>query len=314
MMATPCNKSDNKMFPPRESRRRPLHRSTVRSYRDVMTIASETSTSPDALAAPAPGAVGWTLPGVFGTDQLDDLVTFLRLWGFAVLRGLYEEDELLELEADMERWQAALVAGELPEKCGTAVLDDPDAAVDGRPFAHYVCHISQISEPAERAVTAAPLVEVMQRMLGGDAWLLDYERFGVVYQDARPGKETYYSRIGWHTDWQSGPHLDVWPSTAFTIHIDGTSPANGFLRVVPGSHLVAPEGQPLGFEAIPGEIAVYAERGDIILHDANLWHSAARATDDAPLGVRRHIRGGYYGGTPLDEGHGVDDFVKNAAR
>ena len=71
---------------------------------------------------------------------------------------------------------------------------------------------------------------------------------------------------------------------------------------------------PLGFDKVPGEIAVYCERGDVIFHDAHLWHSAARATDDPPLGVRRHIRGGYYGGTPLDEGHGVDDFVKNAAR
>jgi ectoine hydroxylase-related dioxygenase (phytanoyl-CoA dioxygenase family) len=251
---------------------------------------------------------------VFGLDRLDDLVAFYDDWGFAVLRGVYREDELVALEAEMEQRQAALVAGELPDKCGTAVLDDPTAAVGGQPFAHYVCHITQVSELADRAVRAEPLVAVMKRIIGDHAWLLDYERFGVVYQDARPGKETYYSRIGWHSDWQSGPHLDMWPSTAFTIHIDGTSPANGFLRAVPGSHKVGPEAQPLGFEAIPGEIAVYAERGDIIFHDAHLWHSAARATEDPPLGIRRHIRGGYYGGTPLDEGHGVDDFVKNAAR
>jgi ectoine hydroxylase-related dioxygenase (phytanoyl-CoA dioxygenase family) len=282
-----------------------------------MTAAPETPaapTSPAVLEAPSPGAVGWLMPGVFGVDQLDELVAFHRTWGFSVLRGAYTEDELLALEADMEQRQAALVAGELPEKCGTAILDDPDAAVAGQPFAHYVCHVTQISELADRAVRAEPLVAVMRALIGEHAWLLDYERFGVVYQDARPGKETYYSRIGWHSDWQSGPHLDMWPSTAFTIHIDGTSPANGFLRVVPGSHTVSPDAQPLGFEPITGEIAVYAERGDVIFHDAGLWHSAARATDDPPLGVRRHIRGGYYGGTPLDEGHGVEDFVKNAAR
>jgi hypothetical protein len=158
------------------------------------------------------------------------------------------------------------------------------------------------------------LAAVMRRLVGPSAWLMDDERFGVVYQDARPGAETYYSRIGWHSDWQSGPHLDVWPSTAFTIHIDGTSPANGFLRVVPGSHRVAPEAQPPAFEHVPGEVAVYAARGDVILHDAHLWHSAARATEDPPLGVRRHIRGGWYGGTRLAPGHGVEDFVKNAAR
>ena len=287
------------------------------SYGRAMSVAPETPAAPIApatLEAPAPGALGWFLPGVFGVDEIDELVAFHQAWGFSILRGAYTEDELVALEAEMEQRQAALVAGELPERCGTVILDDPDAAVAGKPFAHYVCHITQVSELADRAARAEPLVAVMSRVIGDHAWLLDYERFGVVYQDARPGKETYYSRIGWHSDWQSGPHLDMWPSTAFTIHIDGTSPANGFLRVVPGSHRVGPEAQPLGFEPIPGEIAVYAERGDIIFHDAHLWHSAARATEDAPLGVRRHIRGGYYGGTPIEEGHGVDDFVKNAAR
>ena len=66
--------------------------------------------------------------------------------------------------------------------------------------------------------------------------MLAHSRFGVVYQDARPGRESSYTRIGWHSDWQSGPNLDIWPSVAFTFHVDATSPANGFLRVVPGSH------------------------------------------------------------------------------
>ena len=272
-----------------------------------------TSTSAT-LAAPASGGLGWTMPGTFGTDELHALVAFYEEWGFAVLRGAYEPARLDALEADMVRQQAALVAGELPERCGTVVLDDPGAQVGGAPFAHYVCHVTEVSDAADEAVHVGPLVEVVRALLGPDCWLMDDERFGVVYQDARPGEEAYYTRIGWHSDWQSGPHLDVWPSTAFTIHIDGTSPANGFLRVVPGSHRADPADQPLGFEPIPGEVAVYVERGDVIFHDAHLWHSAARATEDAPDGVRRHIRGGWYAGTRLAPGHGVDDFVKNARR
>jgi ectoine hydroxylase-related dioxygenase (phytanoyl-CoA dioxygenase family) len=131
----------------------------------------------------------------------------------------------------------------------------------------------------------------------------------------------------------------MWPSTAITIHVDGTSPANGFLRVVPGSHLwatpapwdnvngaVVPEGaaewggyteepppvaMPLGFDKVPGEIAVYAEPGDILFHDCYLWHSAAVATDIGSK--RRHVRGSWYAGAePANFGPG--DFVKNAAR
>ena len=61
-------------------------------------------------------------------------------------------------------------------------------------------------------------------------------------------------------------------------------------------------------------MAVYADRGDVILHEANLWHSAARATDDGPGAIRRHLRGGWFGGDRLAPDHGLDDFVKNARR
>jgi ectoine hydroxylase-related dioxygenase (phytanoyl-CoA dioxygenase family) len=70
---------------------------------------------------------------------------------------------------------------------------------------------------------------------------------------------------------------------------------------------------PLGFERVRGELAIYCERGDILFHDAYLWHSAARATDDASR--RRHIRGSWYTGQPLDpDDDATEAFVKNAAR
>jgi ectoine hydroxylase-related dioxygenase (phytanoyl-CoA dioxygenase family) len=252
--------------------------------------------------------------GVFRETELDGLAAFLDEYGFAILRGVFSEDELVTLQSDLQRQQQRLIAGELDSRHGTVILDDPDAVIDGRLFAHYVCFSTQCSTVADEAVNRPELQAVARRLLGDGVWLLDYERFGVVYQDARPGDQSGYSRIGWHSDWQSGPHLDIWPSVAFTLHLDATSPANGFLRVLPGSHKHGTEGMPLGFEKVPGEIAVYAERGDVLWHHANLWHSAARATDDGPGAIRRHVRGGWFAGTPLEVGHGVDDFVKNARR
>ena len=190
----------------------------------------------------------------------------------------------------------------------------PRPSIDGRPFAHYVCFATQASALADDSSTSPVLVEVNRRLLGPDAWLLDYEQFGVVYQDARPGPGSGYSRIGWHTDHQSGPHLDIWPGVAFTIHFDPTSPANGFLRVLPGSHLGGTEGIPPGSNGCPGELALYQERGDVLFHHADLWHGAARATADGAPAVRRHLRGSWHGGTRLEVGHGTDDFVKNALR
>jgi ectoine hydroxylase-related dioxygenase (phytanoyl-CoA dioxygenase family) len=255
-----------------------------------------------------------TAPGVFAPDELDELVSFFDANGYATLRNAFTASELSRAEDELARAQEDLVRGALGPRHGTVILDQPDATVDGQPFAHYVCFATEASPRADTLVRRAELVRVVERLLGPDAWLLDYEQFGVVYQDARPDPGSGYSRIGWHTDHQSGPHLDIWPGVAFTVHFDPTSPANGFLRVVPGSHRGGVDGMPLGFERVPGEIALYQERGDVLFHHADLWHSAARGTADGAPAVRRHLRGSWHGGARLDVGHGTDDFVKNALR
>jgi len=252
--------------------------------------------------------------GVFTAPDYDGLPSFFAEHGFAIMRGLYPDANLRDLEVELARQQQRLLAGELPEVCGTVILDDPEAVIDGEPFAHYVCEITPVSPRARTAVMHPDVVDAVQRLIGPDAWLLEEDRFGVVYQDARPGAQSGYSRIGWHSDRQSGPNLRVWPSVAFTIHVDATSPCNGFLRIVPGSHRGGTDEMPLGFEHVPGEMAVYCERGDVLLHHSDLWHSAARATDDGEGAIRRHVRGAWYGGERLVPNHGLDDFVKNARR
>lgn len=250
----------------------------------------------------------------FTPGEVSRLVSAIGANGFGLLRGALDEATLAGLEEELTAAQQRLVDGTLGRRHGTAILDGPDATIDGRPFAHYVTFATEVSPRAAAAVHLPVMGEVVRGVLGPDAWLLDYEQFGVVYQDARPGPGSAYSRIGWHTDHQSGPHLSVWPGLAFTLHIDATSPANGFLRVLPGSHLGGTDGIPLGFERVPGEIAVYADRGDILFHHSDLWHAAARATADGDEAVRRHLRGSWHGGDRLEVGHGTDDFVKNARR
>jgi hypothetical protein len=252
--------------------------------------------------------------GVFTAEELPALVEFFDANGYATLRGAFGEGDLRQAEAELVQVQEDLARGDLDPRHATAILDDPEATIGGRPFAHYVCFATKASPRAHGLVYRPELVRVAETLIGPHAWLLDYEQFGAVYQDARPDPGSGYSRIGWHTDHQSGPHLDIWPGIAFTVHFDPTSPANGFLRVLPGSHVGGTDGIPLGFERVPGEIAVYQERGDVLFHHADLWHSAARGTAEGEPAIRRHLRGSWHGGTRLEPGHGTDDFVKNALR
>jgi ectoine hydroxylase-related dioxygenase (phytanoyl-CoA dioxygenase family) len=270
-----------------------------------------------------------------GRSALDEIEAFYRDYGFVLLRGLLGADLTARMEAECTDIQADVLAGRLPERYGSTKY--LDAVEKAEKFVNYVEHVQELSPAVLEAATLPGLLAVIRRLIGETAWLNGSEQAGVVYQDSRPGRESGYTRIGWHSDWQAMPSVDIWPGLAFTFHLDATSPANGFLRVVPGSHTwatpapyrnvnhievpsdarptggytdtPAPVAMPLGFDKVPGETAVYAEHGDVILHDGYLWHSASRATDDE--GVRRHVRGGYWSGPPANY---RPQFLKNAAR
>src|SRR5262249_23162190 len=143
-------------------------------------------------ARPSDDAVGTTARSslarevaTFTPSDPAGIDAFFAEHGFVVVRGLYVDDELRALEVELERQQQRLLAGERPAECGTVILDDPDAVIDGEPFAHYVCHLTEVSELARAASYHPVLVDAVGRMLGPQAWLLEDDRFGVVYQDAR---------------------------------------------------------------------------------------------------------------------------------
>jgi Phytanoyl-CoA dioxygenase (PhyH) len=243
----------------------------------------------------------------------DRLLTDFARDGYAVLSGLFSDTELDGLQAEMEELQRRAGRGELPPHHAGDMFLAPYEG-DRPPYVHYVNSVTELSAAADEAFSHPVVRDVVHRVLGPGAYFWDYNGHGAVYQDARPGAGMTYTRIGWHTDQQSRPHSDIWPGLAVTLHLDPTSPANGFLRVVPGSHLRGTDGMPLGFEKVPGEIGVYCERGDVLFHHSGLWHSAARATEDPPLGVRRHLRGNFLGGRRLGRDEELEPFNKNAAR
>lgn len=272
--------------------------------------------------------------GVFDMSSLDEMRTFFLDNGFAVLRGLWSQGEMDELCADTLQFQIDIGEGNLQERYGNRQADPSGQKSSQLPSRVY--HVNELSQAVDRAVNHSLIEQMTKSWLGeGGCWRLQ-GLFGIVFQDARPGPESTYSRFGWHTDWQSGPHDPRWPGIAFTIHLDGTSPSNGFLRVVPGSHKWAtpapyenvsvpqealptgghtstppPFAMPLTFDHVPGEIALYCQRGDLLFHDSYVWHSAARGTDDDSQ--RRHIRGVWCSGK---ENQTADPkrFIQPAAR
>jgi len=273
--------------------------------------------------------------GLFPASDLEAICWFYRMHGYVLVRGLLTPDLLSRMERECLDLQRKASAGLLPDRHLSRTFP---SELDVR--ANHVWYISELSEAVHTAATSQSLRTIMKSLLGPDCWpgFLGVGGRGVKYQDAHPGRTSLYSRIGWHTDWQAAPSLDIYPKAAFTFHLDATSPQNGFLRVVPGSHQWAtpvphtnindtpipqsarlsggytntppPFPMPLGFEKVRGEVAAYAEAGDTIIHDGFLWHAAARATDDDAR--RRHIRGSYFSGS-IPDLQAAAESIKTAA-
>ena len=152
-----------------------------------------------------------TDPGVFTPDRHEELVAHYRRYGFVVIRDLFDDALMDRMESECVQAQEKVVLGALDPRHGSTVfLDD---ATKAQKFANYVEFVNELSPAVLEAATDPTLMLVVHELLGDHCWLNDSNRFGVVYQDARPGKESGYTRIGWHSDWQAAPNLDIWPST-----------------------------------------------------------------------------------------------------
>ena len=122
--------------------------------------------------------------------------------GYVLLRGVHDEAEMDALAVEMERLQSEVRTGALDDQHRDVVLGDSATEAEVE-HVNYVYYATRHSDLADRIVHTDAVVGLVRALLGSDTWLLDYERFGVVYQDSRPGAESAYSRIGWHTDRQS---------------------------------------------------------------------------------------------------------------
>lgn len=127
----------------------------------------------------------------------------------------------------------------------------------------------------------------------------DFKSFGGVIILT---KEPHGPALYWHQDWMrwNDPlSAAPWPQTIFlNYYLTDTSPANGCLRVIPGTHrkripfhdqLVPAHEQgarsidpnhPIMFADHPDQVHVCSKAGSLVIADARLLHAAGRNTTD----------------------------------
>ncbi len=108
------------------------------------------------------------------------------------------------------------------------------------------------------------------------------EKDGIVTNHYMNTGGSIYRQMGWHVDGLRDWLLlrPLMPMINIGIYLTDSNEHNGGLRVLPGSHQQGIAGMLLrkmhmAKSADSKELIVRAQRGDVVLHDGNLWHRVA---------------------------------------
>jgi hypothetical protein len=205
----------------------------------------------------------------------------LQREGWVALRGVFDEREVKDLIADVDR-----------------VFDEyaPDERVPGKPEGHwdpFRYEMLNRSEVVQRAVGRREILDVVEPLLGEDCHVIANTAW------RQPGGESSHGGQLWHID--SGPHVPrpagvpwderiPYPVFAVATHLmlwDCPMEA-GPTGVIPRSHTSgqAPPLDRMNDDSLTWNdtpvLPLVAKAGDVLLFVSDVWHRRLPPSDDDP--------------------------------
>jgi len=187
------------------------------------------------------------------------LIETLRTEGYAVVRNLLTEEELLEVSAASEQLIREWQAGELNSNdFGSYELNE----VPG-PILYSIRHLETKHPSFAQLARSEPMTGIVRRVFGGPA---TPTAFALIIK-----MPNYGGKVPYHSDPIDVPYGHVYN---FSIYLDDSGPENGCFEVVPGSHLLPAMA---GFidDKPEGAVFVKMARGDVLIHDVRVVHGSA---------------------------------------
>jgi len=220
---------------------------------------------------------------------------FLDRTGFLVFDRVASESEVDGILAEVDRVEAELLASGKTKVNGVPVWFGLDP--DGGDFLYRMGFTSVFSPFLGEFVRDARF-EPVRRLIGDDARIGDREKDGVVFNRYVNAEGSLRPNLAWHTDAlrdvfyngkMPGPMLNV------GLHFDRIRPADGGLRVLPGTHTQS------AFSTLfskihfvtqapdPKEVAVETWPGDLTVHDGRMWHRVQASPAAGWASLRRSM-------------------------
>jgi hypothetical protein len=210
-------------------------------------------------------------------DDPDEVAHFLREAGYLRLVGWYDPDLLATVSQDMDRAVASYANGD--GKSWWAVLaDGSETCVRMQEFLEH--------SPAAASILAGDRWDQIRRTIAGPDDLIRPD-LGPRALEAliKPvGVVAGPSDLTFHRDCHLGRHAYECSRVTIGISVTPSTPANGTLRVVAGSHRVAMPVEVAKTEPYLPVVALPTEPGDLTLHLSCTLHESL-----APVTAERRV-------------------------
>jgi hypothetical protein len=215
-------------------------------------------------------------------DSDDEMRSYLETTGYLLVKGVFSQDEIDALNAEVDRLVAMAKRG-----------DDDSWWVTDEDGNDALCRLVYTGLRSElmMATEFDPRVTRLGTLTSDDLKPAHDRMEGAAVLLKVPGKTQGLSNIPWHQDCGMGGHAIVCPSVGVGIQLTGSNEETGNITFVPGSH-----GQSLHygwqskFADVPF-VAIDTDPGDVTVHIKDVMHASPKPTGD---GWRRTMYVSHY--------------------
>jgi ectoine hydroxylase-related dioxygenase (phytanoyl-CoA dioxygenase family) len=208
---------------------------------------------------------------------------FFETYGFIHFKNFVSKEAVTKMLQESERIQQQWIQEDRKLVNGTPIKYGKD--VDGKTIVQRFAFLNQFGDIFQDFLRDPRLKTLFELIGAPDSRIGENEKDGLVFNHYVNTENSNYTQLGWHTDALRDIFYGnkVMPMLNVGLHLDQSSPENGGLRLLPGTHnkgiatLLFRKIYYLSNKADKKEIGLSVEPGDLTVHDGRLWHRVAQS-------------------------------------
>jgi ectoine hydroxylase-related dioxygenase (phytanoyl-CoA dioxygenase family) len=219
----------------------------------------------------------FTLLEKLTSEQVD----FFERYGFLHFKSFLNQSSVTEIIKASEDVQEKWVKENREKVNGVPIKYGSD--IDGRKIVQRFAFASKFSPTLQELLQDSRFKALFPLLQSYNERVGENEKDGLVINHYINTDTSKFTKMGWHTDCLRDVFYGkkIMPMLNVGIHLDNSSPANGGLRLIPGSHkqkllsLLFKKKYFLDHKPDKDEIGLTVQAGDLTVHDGRLWHRVA---------------------------------------